>query len=270
MLSFLRHQHADRSARHKQRRGRRSLREIGLTIERAEPRLAMTGGFGDVMIPPVMTPPAVEPPAAAWAPPATSGQPSDGVPSGPATPVPAVEDLIKEFKANVERWDVPRDPHPGPVSCTGEWPPRFPHTLSPPEGDLYLGAQGELTALFGVSFGIGAVIDLDHPYESGIYFSPGMTCGINCGASVGVGYTPADVEGPSVNVDVSVGPISVTGSGMIGNLDYPYTTTQGGGQIGVGVGFGASAGLGETYTLSPQGVFGDNIYSPDWWLGWFN
>ncbi len=111
MFEFLRQPHADRSARNQQRRGRRSRGEIGLSIERAEPRLAMTGGFGDAMVPPVTVPPAAQPPAVAWAPPSTGGQTSGGVPSDPATPG---EDQIQEIK--MFTWGQG-------VSCVGAYPP---------------------------------------------------------------------------------------------------------------------------------------------------
>jgi hypothetical protein len=294
MFEFLRPRQVNGSRRDGNRRGLRPHGEIGLTLERVESRLAMTVGFGDPVAPQALTPPATEPAAVVWAPPVTGGQTSGGVASDPATLEPSVEDLIKEFKANVERWDVPRDPAPGEseitsiqgVSCIGEWPPRVPPTEPTDwswEGDLYVGVQGELTVISGGSLGVGIVIDLDHPYESGIYISPGMTFGVNCGCSVGAGFTPADVEGPSANADVNIGPFSITGSGMIiedlrplltppGQPNYviPVPKMQPGGSIGAGPGFGASVGLGVTYTLSPQSVFGENIYSPEWWLDWFN
>lgn len=116
---------------------RRKVRELSRPgLERFEPRQVMAGTtIGDSLL---LTDGIVPPAAVVWTPPGTGEQTSGGGSSRPAMPSPVVDDLIKDFKANVERWDVPRDPGSSGgeptwidgVSCTGEWPPRLPPDLT--------------------------------------------------------------------------------------------------------------------------------------------
>jgi hypothetical protein len=114
-------------------------------------------------------------------------------------------------------------------------------------GDIFTLAEVDAVAIFGGEISMGHVFDLDHPFESGIYFSVGNAVGANWGAGVGGGYAWNDIEGFAISADANLGDLSLTG----------FIDEQGrwnGGAASYGIGVGASISGGRTWTLSPRAI----------------
>jgi len=144
---------------------------------------------------------------------------------------------------------LPGQPIPdrfGNVSCTGTWPPRVPPNPSLPQlpesGDVYVYGEIDLTGWLGIEPQLGFVYDIDHPLESGLFFTGSISAGINVGVAGGIGYHSGDLEGWGGGVDVNVPytPVSLQGgTDFDGN---PY------GAVSLGVGAGASANISNSHT----------------------
>jgi hypothetical protein len=121
------------------------------------------------------------------------------------------------------------------------------------EVDIFLGVDVDAVAIFGFEYGFGIVVDLDTPFDSGIYGTWGWGGGCNVGAGVLGGVViGGNLEGQACVIDLDlpfgVGPLGAHSQFGVGDD---------GGVIlggGVGVGGGASSTASSTSTFSVQHV----------------
>jgi hypothetical protein len=115
-------------------------------------------------------------------------------------------------------------------------------------GDLFGTIELDVvTPLFGFEVSISAVLDLDHPLESGLNFSGGLAAGMNLGIGADAGYVVRDIEGQTpLTLDINAGPISLTVltddeelNGFVGSVGY---------------GKGVSISSQKSVTLSPRAI----------------
>jgi hypothetical protein len=113
--------------------------------------------------------------------------------------------------------------------------------------DIFIGGEIDLVGIFGIELGGGIIIDLDTPFDSGIYLSTAVAGGLNVGVGVGGGVViNGDLEGRALALDGNI----LGGSGVIG------VGEDGGVLVGgsVGPGIGGSVSGGQTSSLSIQNV----------------
>ncbi|MFN9604708.1 MAG: RHS repeat-associated core domain-containing protein, partial [Planctomycetota bacterium] len=171
---------------------------------------------------------------------------------------------------------LPGEPVPdrfGNVHCTGTWPTRvgpYPSLLPqlpqlPESGDVYVYGEIDLTGLLGIEPQLGFVYDIDHPLESGVFYTGSISMGINVGVAGGIGYHSGDLEGWGSGVDVNVPytPVSLQGgTDFDGN---PY------GAVSFGRGSGASANISNSHTWQWPVQLVDFVHSSftipiqNWW-----
>lgn len=111
--------------------------------------------------------------------------------------------------------------------------------------DVFGVVEGDLVGTVGPEGGVGIVIDLSNPGQSGVFGTVGPAAGGNVGWGIGGGIVKRGVEGWSYNVDTNLGAGSITGifddSGFNG-----VTVTV----VGFGVGLSASTTKTWTYSIN--------------------
>lgn len=123
--------------------------------------------------------------------------------------------------------------------------------------DIFVTGEADAVGGIGIEFGGGFVLDTDDIFASGAFSTAGLAGGANAGYGIGFGCTLRDIEGSSLNLDVNVGPASI--SYIVDDLGlngFAFT-------VGPGIGVSVSATDTRTFSIRDALSSVNNLLSAD-------
>jgi hypothetical protein len=137
----------------------------------------------------------------------------------------------------------------GGVSNLYEYCVNDPVNKIDPKGlqDIYLFGEIDIVGITGGEGGLGIVLDIDNPGESGVFFTGGVAGGASTGIAAGIGYAPNDIEGAGTTFDIN----AFGGSGTISFDNNGFNGIA----LTVGPGGGASAAVTNTSSVTINDFF---------------